>query len=322
MMNYLARRIAFFIPLCWVIATLSFFLVRIAPGGPFDRERAPAAPQVEAALKRKYHLDEPVWRQYLRYLGALWEREADGRLGRIEGGLLTGDLGLSLKYRNHTVADLLRQGLPVSMTLGWMAFGLAISVGAPLGFVAAARRGRLTDWAASGAALMGVCVPGFVIGPALALGFGLKLRWFPVALWGSPAHAVLPTIALGLYFAGRVARLTREGMLQVLHSEFLRTARAKGLSEFAVLTRHAMPLAALPLVSYSGPMLADLLTGSFVIENIFQIPGVGVSLVNSSLNRDYTMVIGLVLVYAVLLLALNLLVDLAYGLIDPRIRHD
>ena len=170
--------------------------------------------------------------------------------------------------------------------------------------------------------LLSICVPGFVIGPLLAMLLALKLHWFPAALWGSPAHVVLPMITLGLYFAGRVARLMREGMTQTLQSEFIRTARAKGLSEFAVLTRHAFRLAVMPVVSYSGPMLADLLTGSFVVESIFQIPGIGVFIVDSSRSRDYPLVIGLVLLYAVLLLVLNLAVDLAYGLLDPRVEHE
>lgn len=303
------------------MATVSFFLVRLAPGGPFDGERAKASPQVEAALRQKYHLDESILDQYLRFLGLRWEKAPDGSWHRAEGGLIVGDLGRSLKYRNHTVTDILVQGLPVSMSLGGLAFAFALGTGIPVGFLGALRSGTWADWAGTFLSLAGVCIPGFVIGPLLVLVFALRFHWFPVGLWGTPLQAVLPTVALGLYFSGRVARLMREGMKQTLQSEFIRTARAKGLSEFQVGWRHALPLAIMPVISYSGPMLADLLTGSFVVENLFQIPGIGVFIVNSSLSRDYPMVVGLVLLYAILLLGLNLLVDLIYGFLDPRIRH-
>ncbi len=300
------RRLAYLPWLLLVISLLAFVLVRLAPGGPFDRERKPASPEIERALLARYHLDEPVWKQYLRFLG----------------GLARGDLGASLKYRNHTVTDVIGQGLPVSLTLGACAFLLAIGLGVPAGFYGAVRRGRWREVGVSLATLLAVCVPAFVIGPLLVMLFAVKWRWFPVALWGSPWHLVLPTVSLGLYFGGRVARLMREGMTQTLQAEFINTARAKGLSELRVLLRHAVPLALLPVVSYAGPMLADLLTGSFVVENLFQLPGLGLFMVNSSLSRDYPMVVGLVLFYAALLLGLNLLVDLVYGLLDPRVRHE
>lgn len=301
---YFLRRILFLGPLLLVISLLSFGLLRLAPGGPFDRERAPASEEIERQLRARYHLDESIPRQYLRWLG----------------DAVRGDFGLSLKYRNHSVSEIIRDGLPVSLTLGLLAFGFALGFGVPLGFYAAVRRGAWSDWGGSFLALVFICVPGFVVGPVLVLVFGLKLGWFPVGLWGAPLQAVLPMVALGLYFGGRVARLLREGMTQALQSEFIRTARAKGLGEFAILTRHALRLALMPVVSYSGPMLADLLTGSFVVENLFQIPGLGVFMVNSSLSRDYPLVVGLVLLYAVLLLVLNLLVDLTYSLLDPRVR--
>ena len=303
---YFLRRILFFVPLLLVISMLSFGLLRLAPGGPFDRERAPASAEIERQLRARYHLDEPVPVQYVRWLG----------------DALRGDLGLSLKYRNHSVADIILQGLPVSLALGLLGFGFAIGIGVPVGFFTAMRRGGWADWGGSFLVLVGICVPGFVVGPLLVMVFALELRWFPAALWGSPMQAVLPMVALGLYFAGRVARLMREGMAQTLRSEFIRTARAKGLGEPAILMRHAFRLAVMPVVSYSGPMLADLLTGSFVVESIFQIPGIGVFIVDSSRSRDYPLVIGLVLLYAVLLLVLNLAVDLAYGLLDPRVEHE
>ena len=303
-MNFL-KRLLFMVPLLLVISFLAFALVRVAPGGPFDKDRKPASPEIERALRAKYHLDEPLWRQYLRYLG----------------GLAQGDFGPSLKYRNHTVNDVIRQGLPVSVTLGALAFLLAQGIGLPLGFYSAVRRGRWQDYLGSLLALLAICIPGFVIGPLLIMALALHWRLLPPALWESPAHFVLPTVALGLYFAGRVSRLMREGMSGVLSAAFITTARAKGLTETSVLLKHAFPLAVLPVVSYSGPMLADLLTGSFIVENIFRIPGIGVFLVNSSLNRDYPMVVGLVVLYAALLLMLNLLVDLSYSRLDPRIKE-
>jgi oligopeptide transport system permease protein len=303
---YFLKRLAFAVPLLLVISALAFVLVRLAPGGPFDRERAPASPEIERNLKAKYHLDEPMWKQYARYLG----------------DLAHGDFGVSLKYRNHTVNDIIAQGLPVSMLLGALAFGFAMGVGLPLGFFTAARRGRWQDFAGSFLALLAVCVPGFVVAPLLILTFAIKLRLLPAALWESPWHMILPTIALGMFFAGKIARLTREGMLNAAQSEFVTAARAKGLGENALLFKHAFRIAVLPVVSYSGPMLADLLTGSFIIENIFQIPGIGVFLVNGSLNRDYTVVVGLSLMYAVLLIGLNLAVDFAYTLLDPRVKYE
>jgi oligopeptide transport system permease protein len=303
---YFVKRLFFAIPLLLVISALAFALVHLAPGGPFDRERAPASPEIERNLKAKYHLDEPVWKQYCRYLG----------------NLAHGDFGPSLKYRNHTVNDIIAQGLPVSMTLGGLAFCFAMAVGLPVGFFTAARRGRWEDYAGSFLAMLAVCVPGFVLAPLLILGFSIKLNLLPVALWESPWHMILPTIALGLFFAGKIARLTREGMLNAVQSEFVTAARAKGLGETTLLLRHAFRIAVLPVVSYSGPMLADLLTGSFIIENIFQIPGIGVFLVNGSINRDYTVVVGLSLLYAMLLIALNLIVDFAYTVLDPRVKYE
>lgn len=303
---YFLRRLLLIVPLVLVITFIAFLLVRVAPGGPFDKERKPASPEVERQLKAKYHLDKPLLHQYWIYLK----------------GLLRADLGPSLKYRNHTVNDIILQGLPVSLALGGTAFLFAMGVGIPLGFFTAVYKGRWIDYAGSFLALIFFCIPAFVVGPVLIMVVAIKLEWLPVALWGSPLHAVLPTVTLGIYFAGRIARLMREGMMTTLHAEFITTARAKGLSETRVLLKHAFRLGVLPVVSYSGPLLADLLTGSFVVENLFQIPGIGVFMVNSSLSRDYTMVVGLVLLYAVLLLVLNLAVDLAYSVLDRRVRYE
>lgn len=302
----LLRRLAMLIPLMLAISMAAFVLVRLAPGGPFDKERKPASPEIERQLQAKYHLDEPVWRQYLRYVG----------------DLARGDLGVSLKYRNHTVNDIIAQAAPVSLCLGWLAFGFALGVGLPLGCWTAVRRGGWRDFAGSLAAVLMVCIPGFVIAPVLIMYLGVKWRLLPVGLWASPAHVILPVIALGLFFAGKIARLFREGLLETMRAPFVTTARAKGLAETRVMIRHVMPLGILPVVSFSGPLLADLLTGSFVIESIFQLPGLGTFLVNGSLNRDYTLVVGLVVLYAALLIVLNLLVDLAYAFLDPRVRYD
>jgi oligopeptide transport system permease protein len=303
---YFLKRLLALIPLLLVISFLAFVLVRLAPGGPFDRERKPASPEIERQLAEKYHLNDPIWKQYLRYLG----------------NLAHGDFGPSLKYRNHTVTDVIAQALPVSLMLGALAFGFALGVGIPVGYYTAVKRGRWEDYAGSLFAILMVCIPGFVIAPLLVIFFAIQTRVLPVALWTSPWHAILPVMALGLFFSGRIARLMREGMLNTMQSEFITAARAKGLSEHTLLLKHAFRLAVLPVVSYSGPLLADLLTGSFVIETIFQIPGIGVFIVNGSLNRDYTMVVGLVILYATLLVVLNLLVDFLYTLLDPRVKYE
>ncbi len=303
---YFLKRILMMAPLLLVISFLAFAMVRFVPGGPFDAERRAASPEIERNMRAKYHLDEPIWKQY----------------GRFLNDALHGDLGPSFKYRNFSVSEIIAQGLPVSLTLGAVSFLFALGIGIPLGFFTAVNRGGLGDYAGSFLAILVICIPGLVIGPMLIMFFAIKLRLFPVALWGSPMHVILPMIALGLYFCGPIARLMREGMNTTLHSEFITTARAKGLSETAVLIKHAFRIAVLPVLSYSGPLLADLLTGSFVVENLFQIPGIGVFMVNSSLNSDYTMVVGLVLFYAVLLLVLNLVVDFVYGVLDPRVRYE
>ncbi|HEY4417833.1 MAG TPA: ABC transporter permease [Verrucomicrobiae bacterium] len=303
---YFLRRIIFAIPLLIIISLLAFVLVHLAPGGPFDSERKPASPEIERNLHAKYHLDEPVWKQYGYYLA----------------GLSHGDFGPSMKYRNHSINDIIVQGLPVSMTLGALAFCFAIGIGLPLGFFTAVQRGTWVDYAGSFLAIITICIPSFVVAPILILIFAMKLHWFPVALWTSPWHMVLPSVALGFFFVGKVARIMREGMLGAAQSEFVTAARSKGLAETTLMVKHALRIALLPVVSYAGPMLADLLTGSFIVENIFQIPGIGVFLVNSSLNRDYTMVVGLSLLYAILLIGLNLVVDFAYTLLDPRVKYE
>jgi len=303
---FFLKRLLFLVPLLLIISFAAFALMHAAPGGPFDSERAPATPEIKRAIEEKYHLDEPLLKQYARWLG----------------GMVRGDFGPSLKHRSHDVGDLIAQGLPVSISLGLLAFAVAIGLGVPWGIFMAVRRGQWSDYAWGFISLLMVCIPGFVIGPVLVMIFAVQLQWLPVALWDSPRHIVLPTFTLGLFFAGKVARLMRESMTTTLQSDFITAARAKGLSDSAIIFKHSLRIAILPVISYAGPMLADLLTGSFVVENIFQIPGIGVFLVNSSLNRDYTMVVGLVVLYAVLLLILNFLVDISYGLLDRRVKYE
>ena len=304
MLKYSVRRLLGLAPLLGLVVLTSFLLIRWAPGGPFDAERVPASPEIERALRERYHLDESVMSQAMRFVR----------------GCLVGDLGPSLKYRNHTVVEILRAGIPVSAVLGGLAFLLALGLGIPLGFVAAAGRKSWGEWVAGTLAMLAVCVPGFVAGPLLVMLLGVRWGWFPVALWGGPSHWVLPVVTLGIYFAGKVARLVEEGMAETLTMEFVRTARAKGLSELEVLVRHVFPLGSLPLLSYGGPLLADLLTGSFVVENLFQLPGIGTLTVNSALNRDYPLIVGLVLLYAGLLVLLNLLSDIVHAWVDPRVQ--
>ncbi|MBL9140154.1 MAG: ABC transporter permease [Verrucomicrobiales bacterium] len=306
MIRHLILRLWALLPVLFLVSLLAFVLVRWAPGGPFDRDRAQASPELERALRERYHLDEPVWRQF----------------GRFVAGALQGDLGPSLRYRSHRVQEIIIQGMPVSAVLGILAFLAAIAVGLPLGLVGAIQRGGFWDWGSSLVAFLALCIPAFVAGPLLILMFAVRWELFPVALWGGPEHWVLPVATLGIFYGGRVARLVREGMTDALQAACIRTARAKGVSEMNILLRHALPMGVLPLITYSGPLLADLLTGSFVVESLFQLPGLGTLTVNSALNRDYPLIVGLVLVYAALLLLLNLLADLAHAWIDPRIRHD
>jgi oligopeptide transport system permease protein len=306
MWSYSIRRALGAIPTLFIIITLTFFVIRIAPGGPFDSEQA-TPPQIRANLEAAYGLDQPVQVQYLRYLQ----------------GLVHGDFGPSFRYRDFTVTELITRGLPVSLTLGVAALVLSIGVGVTLGVWAALRRGRPTDHALRMFAILGITLPTLVVAPLLALIFGVKLRWLPVGGWdGSVPTLILPTLALALPMIAFVSRLTRASLLEVLMSGFIRTARAKGMPERTVILRHALRPALLPVVSYLGPATAAVLTGSLVVETVFNIPGIGKYLVQGALNRDYLLVMGIVIVYATLTLVMNLLVDLIYGVLDPRIRHE
>jgi oligopeptide transport system permease protein len=305
MLRYALLRILGAIPTLFVIVTLAFFLMRLAPGGPFDAEQA-LPPEVKANLERAYGLDRPLYEQYLHYLSAV----------------ARGDLGPSMRLRDFSVNELIATGLPVSLALGIAAIALALALGVPLGAYAALRQNSWIDHAVMGVAVLGIAVPVYVVAPLLALVFGVYLQWLPVAGWerGTVRDMVLPTLALALPTLAYVARLMRGSLLEVLRLPHVRTARAKGLSRAAVLWRHALPPALMPVLSYLGPATAAVLTGSLVVETIFGLPGMGRYLVQGALNRDYTLVMGKVIAYAVLILGLNLVVDLLYGLLDPRVR--
>lgn len=307
MFGYAIRRLAGALPTLLVIVTAAFFLMRLAPGGPFDDEQT-LAPEIAANLEAAYGLDQPILVQYRNYLGAL----------------LRGDLGPSFRYKDFEVSELIARGLPITAGLGAAALLVAVFAGVPLGMLAGRRRNRASDHVVMGVALAGIAVPNFVVAPLLALVFGVLLGWLPVSGWesGNLRYAILPVITLALPLIAYIARLTRGSLLEVLQSPHIRTARAKGLSESRILWRHAFKPTILPVVSFLGPAAAALLTGSLVVEQIFGLPGVGRYFVQGAVNRDYTLVMGMVVFYAVLIVLLNLLVDLAYGWLDPRIRHE
>jgi oligopeptide transport system permease protein len=306
MLSYALRRIAVAIPTLLVIIALSFALERLAPGGPFDQEQK-LTPAARANLDRLYGLDRPPLVQFGRYLAALAH----------------GDFGPSLSQRDFTVTELIRQGLPLSVTLGLAAVLVALLAGIPAGVLAALARGRVPDHVLTGLAALGIALPTFVTGPALALLFGVYLHWLPVAGWerGAPRYLVLPVLTLALPVAAYLTRLTRASLLEVLRTDYVRSARARGLGSARVLWRHALRPALLPAVSYLGPAVAFIVTGSLVIETVFALPGTGRYLVQGAIDRDYPLVLGMVIVYAAFTLALNLLADLLYGWLDPGARH-
>ena len=306
MLSYALRRIAGLIPTLLVIITVSFCVVRLAPGGPFDQEQA-LAPAVRANLERLYGLDQPLTLQYVHYLR----------------GLLRGDFGPSLRQRDFTVSELIAQGLPLSATLGLAAILLAVLSGIPAGIAAALWRNRGADYCITTLAALGLALPSFVTGPLFALVFGLYLRWLPVAGWqhGAPRYLVLPVLTLALPVAAYVARLTRASLLEVLSAHYVRSARARGLGTPRVLWRHALRPALMPVVSYLGPAVAFVMTGSLVIETVFGLPGTGRYLVEGAIDRDYPLVMGMIVVYGALTLFLNLIADLIYGWLDPGVRH-
>ena len=324
MTKYIIRRILWFIPVLFAIALVTFVLAHAIPGGPFDfaGDRS-LPPSVVENLKRKYNLDWPLWKQFAKYI---WD-------------LMRGDLGPSFRYRSLTVNDILKQTFPVSFQLGMLSLLLALVIGIPAGTLAALKHNTWIDYGSSFIAILGVSIPNIVLGPFLIWAFGLKLGWFPVARWGADytqfylgfippmtltfwKHAVLPTITLGTALSASIARLTRASLLQVIREDYIRTARAKGLRERAVIIGHAMKNALIPVVTILGPLFAAVVTGSFVTEQIFGINGMGKHFIQSVTNRDYPIIMGTALVYSVLLVAANLAVDIAYAWLDPRIRYE
>jgi oligopeptide transport system permease protein len=305
MLRYFLTRLAGAVPTLFIIVKLAFFLIRAAPGGPFDQEQT-LPPEIMANLQSAYGLDQPIWTQYRRYLGAL----------------LHGDFGPSFKYKDFSVTELIGQGFPVTFELGSVAMALALILGIPIGTFAALHHNRAADYAAMSLAVVGIAIPSFVVLPFLGLLFGIYLHWLPVAGWepGSLKPLALPVVALALPPLSVIARLVRASMLEVLRSHFIRTAFAKGLPLHTVIVRHALRPALLPVASYLPPAVASIMTGSLVVESIAGLPGIGRYMVQGALNRDYTLVMGMVIIYSTLLIVMGLLVDLLYAWLDPRVR--
>lgn len=306
MLSFVARRLASVVPTLFLIVTIAFFLIRVAPGGPFDLER-PLEAKVMENLNRIYQLDRPLYEQYWLYLSALAQ----------------GDLGPSFYYRDFTVSELFRQALPVSVTLGSWAMLTSLVAGVLLGVIAALRQNHAVDYGVTGLATFGLTVPTFVTAPLFQILFGLTLAWLPVGGWngGSPANMVLPILTLALPQMAVIARLTRSAMIENLRANHIRTLRSQGLSTFTIVT-HALRGALLPVISYLGPAAAAVLTGSVVVETTFGLPGVGRYFIEGALNRDYTLVMGTVVLVAVFVMAFNLLVDISYAILDPRVRYE
>jgi oligopeptide transport system permease protein len=307
MIRYVLKRLGGAIPTLFAIVTLSFFLIHVAPGGPFDQEQS-LPPEILANLQSAYGLDQPVWVQYARYLR----------------GLAHGDFGPSFKYKDFTVTELIGQGLPVTLELGTIAMSLALALGLLIGTFAALHHNSAADYATMSLAVLGLAIPSFVVLPFLALFFGIHLHWLPVAGWepGSIRHLLLPVVALTLPPLSFIARLTRGSMLEVLRSQFVRTAVAKGLPLHIVILRHALRPALVPVAGYLAPAVASIMTGSLVVESIAGLPGVGRYLVQGALNRDYTLVMGMVIIYSTVLIGMGLVVDLLYAWLDPRVRFN
>ncbi|ABC21395.1 oligopeptide ABC transporter permease OppB [Rhodospirillum rubrum] len=306
MLRFILKRLMIAVPTLLVIITVAFFMMRIAPGGPFDSERA-LPPEIEKNILAAYNLDKPLIDQYALYLG----------------GILHGDFGPSFKIRDFSVSELILAGAPASIQLGLAALILALSVGVTLGTLAALHQNEAGDFAVMGVAMVGIVIPNFVMAPLLSLVLGVYWGILPTSGWGDGAlrYKILPIFALALPQIAYIARLTRGSMVEVLRSNFVRTARAKGLGERLVVMRHTLKAGLLPVVSYLGPAAAAVTTGSVVVETIFAVPGIGTYFVNAALNRDYPVVMGVVIVYASLIILLNLAVDLLYGLIDPKLRR-
>ncbi len=303
MIRFIIRRLAWAIPVLWLVATATFVLMHLVPGGPFDQEK-PLPPEIKANIDAKYHLDQPVLAQYLFYLK----------------DLLRGDFGPSYKYLGRNVNDIIRDTFPVSMQLGLWAVLISVIIGVGAGTLAAARPRSWADHIGMLLATAGISFPSFVLGTFLIMIFSYRVHLFPAALWEGWRYGVLPAVTLALLPTAYIARLTRSSMLEVLHQDFIRTARAKGLGERQVLLKHALKNSITPVVSFLGPLTATLVTGSFVVEFIFSIPGMGRYFITAVTNRDYPLIMGVTLIYAVLIVVANIVVDLVYTWIDPRMR--
>jgi oligopeptide transport system permease protein len=293
------------IPVLWVIATATFFLIRAAPGGPFDSEKQVSA-EILKNLEEKYHFNEPLYAQYFRYLG----------------NLLQGDLGPSFRYANRTVNEIIGETFPVSAAVGLAGLVYALFLGVFSGALAASKPNSLRDYVPMTMSMLGICMPSFVIGPLLTLIFSIKLHWFNVSGWNEPKDIVLPAITLGTIYAAYFSRLTRGGLMEVVRQDYIRTAHAKGVRGWVIMLRHTLKGGLLPTVSFLGPAVTFMLTGSLVVELIFNIPGLGRFFVQSALNRDYTLVMGTVIFLAFLIIIMNLLVDIAYAYLDPRVSYE
>ncbi len=308
MTKYIIRRLIGLIPTLFIIVTISFFIIRIAPGGPFQAERA-LTEQVMKNIEAKYHLDEPLMMQYLRYM---WD-------------VLRGDLGPSYRYNDHDVNFYIFSSLPNSLFLGVISLGIAIVLGIGAGMVASLKQNSIIDYTAMSFAVVGISVPMFVIGPVLMWIFAMKLRWLPTSGWITGRYGwvtiIMPAITLAMTPFANIARLSRASMLEVLRSDYIRTARAKGLTDRVIMFKHVLKGALLPVVSYLGPAFAATVTGSVVVETIFRVPGLGRFFVQSALNRDYTLIMGTVIVYSVILIVMNFIVDIVYGFLDPRVSY-
>ena len=303
MIRFILRRILQTIPVLWAVATLTFFMLRLAPGGPFADERA-ISPEVQQALEAHYGMDKPLITQYGEYLF----------------NLIQGDLGPSFKYPGRTVNEIIQIKFPKSMELGIYSMSIALVFGLTLGVIASLKPNSFLDYVPSSLSMVGICLPTFVLGPFLVLVFALKLKWFPYPGWDGPAYKVLPSATLGFFYAAYIARLTRGGMREVLTQDYIRTARAKGAAARTVILRHALRGGILPVVSFMGPAFAGLVAGSFVIETIFNIPGLGKDFVTSAFNRDYTMVLGLVVFFAALIVVFNTIVDVVQVWLNPKLK--
>jgi ABC-type dipeptide/oligopeptide/nickel transport system permease component len=349
--RYIIRRLLYMVVVILVVSIITFGLMHAIPGGPFSREKALPAATIKV-LNERYHLDDPLWKQYVDYIYNVLVPHittkppstslSDDNLINIKIGkvwIRMGNFGPSFKSRSRTVNDIFRDNLPISAQLGVMALSVAIIIGLPLGILAALKQNTIWDYLGMGVSIFGVSVPVIVLGPIFVWLFGVALKWFPPTGWGAkppyflgflPTHfgwsffkfAIMPAVALGLGSSAIIARLTRATLLQTVREDYIRTARAKGLAERVIITRHAMKNSMIPVVTILGPLFAALVTGTFVTELIFGIPGMGKYFVTSITNRDYPVIMGTILLYAVLLVIMNLLVDIVYAYLDPRIRYD